>query len=259
MVPIRENLLSSAKYDLKVPVESCAKDMKYIVVHNTANDASAANEVSYMIRNDSSTSFNAAVDDKEIVIGIPLDKGAFAAGQRDGNAHGIHIEICYSLSGGTRFDKAEKNAAEYIAKLLTERKWDISHVKKHQDFDGKYCPHRTLDKGWARFLKMIESEMKDDKKETKTDAKPAPKQLYRVRTSWSDAKARSVRMQYWKTRKTHALWVIKCMPQTAKLCMNRSKRIQCARTLQTRSISARVRVRIMTCRGRSQTRSAIRL
>ena len=189
MVPIRENLLSKSKYDLKVPVESCAKDMKYIVVHNTANDASAANEVAYMIRNDSSTSFNAAVDDKEIVIGIPLDKGAFAAGQRDGNAHGIHIEICYSLSGGTRFDKAEKNAAEYIAKLLKERGWDTSHLKKHQDFDGKYCPHRTLDKGWARFLKMIESEMKDDKKETKTDAKPVPKQLYRVRTSWSDAKS----------------------------------------------------------------------
>ena len=93
MVPIRENLLSQSKYDLKVPVESCAKDMKYIVVHNTANDASAANEVAYMIRNDSSTSFNAAVDDKEIVIGIPLNRGAFAAGQRDGNAHGIHIEI----------------------------------------------------------------------------------------------------------------------------------------------------------------------
>ena len=159
MVPIRENLLNPSKYDLKVPVESCAKDMKYIVVHNTANDASAANEVAYMIRNDSSTSFNAAVDDKEIVIGIPLNRGAFAAGQRDGNAHGIHIEICYSLSGGTRFDKAEKNAAEYIAKLLTERKWDISHVKKHQDFDGKYCPHRTLDRGWTRFLNMIRSYM----------------------------------------------------------------------------------------------------
>ena len=160
MVPIRENLLSSAKYNLKVPVESCTKDMKYIVVHNTANDASAANEVAYMIRNDSSTSFNVAVDDKEIVIGIPLNRGAFAAGQRDGNAHGIHIKICYSLSGGTRFDKAEKNAAEYIAKLLKERGWDISHVKKHQDFDGKYCPHRTLDKGWQRFLNMVKSYMK---------------------------------------------------------------------------------------------------
>ena len=141
---------------MKVPVESCAKDMKYIVVHNTANDASAANEVAYMIRNDSSTSFNAAVDDKEIVVGIPLDVEARSRqGQRDGNAHGIHIEICYSLSGGTRFDKAEKNAAEYIAKLLTERKWDISHVKKHQAFDGKYCPHRTLDKGWHAKLQGL--------------------------------------------------------------------------------------------------------
>lgn len=170
MVPIKQNLLSQSKYDLKVPVESCTKDMKYIVVHNTANDASAANEVAYMIRNDSSTSFNAAVDDKEIVIGIPLNRGAFAAGQRDGNAHGIHIEICYSLSGGTRFDKAEKNAAEYIAKLLTERKWDISHVKKHQDFDGKYCPHRTLDKGWQRFLNMVKSYMT-----ASTPVKPTPK------------------------------------------------------------------------------------
>ena len=129
MVPIRENLLSQSKYDLKVPVESCAKDIKYIVVHNTANDASAANEVAYMIRNDSSTSFNAAVDDKEIVIGIPLNRGAFAAGQRDGNAHGIHIEICYSLSGGTRFDKAEKNAAEYIAKLLTAQ---VGHFAREE-------------------------------------------------------------------------------------------------------------------------------
>ena len=155
MVPIRENLLSPSKYDLKVPVESCAKDMKYIVIHNTGNDASAANEVAYMIRNDSSTSFNAAVDDKEIVIGIPLNRGAFAAGPRDGNAHGIHIEICWSLSGGAKFDKAEKNAAEYAAKLLKERGWDISHLKKHQDFDGKYCPHRTLDKGWQRFVNMV--------------------------------------------------------------------------------------------------------
>ena len=175
MVPIRENLLSSAKYDLKVPVESCAKDMKYIVVHNTANDASAANEVAYMIRNDSSTSFNAAVDDKEIVVGIPLSRGAFAAGQRDGNAHGIHIEICYSLSGGTRFDKAEKNAAEYIAKLLTERKWDTSHLKKHQDFDGKYCPHRTLDKGWQRFVNMVKSYMTANTPAKPTSKPSAPK------------------------------------------------------------------------------------
>lgn len=26
---------------------------------------------------------------------------------------------------------------------------------KHQDFSGKYCPHRTLDLGWERFLNKI--------------------------------------------------------------------------------------------------------
>lgn len=174
MVPIKENLLSTSKYDLKVPAESNAQDMKYVVIHNTANDASAANEVAYMIRNDSSTSFNAAVDDKEIVIGIPLSRGAFAAGTRNGNAHGIHIEICYSLSGGTRFDKAEKNAAEYAAQLLKERGWDISHLKKHQDFDGKYCPHRTLDKGWQRFVNMVKGYM-GSAAASKPAAKPAQK------------------------------------------------------------------------------------
>ena len=182
MVPIRENLLSTRKYNLKVPVESCAKDMKYIVVHNTGNDASAANEVAYMIRNDSSTSFNAAVDDKEIVIGIPLNRGAFAAGQRDGNAHGIHIEICYSLSGGTRFDKAEKNAAEYAAKLLKERGWDTSHLKKHQDFDGKYCPHRTLDKGWQRFVNMVKTYMNTSASTTK----PSTFKSYLIRKNCRD-------------------------------------------------------------------------
>lgn len=182
MVPIRENLLSPSKYDLKVPVESCAKDMKYIVIHNTGNDASAANEVAYMIRNDSAVSFNVAVDEKEIVIGIPLNRGAFAAGPRDGNAHGIHIEICWSLSGGAKFDKAEKNAAEYAAKLLKERGWDISHLKKHQDFDGKYCPHRTLDKGWQRFVNMVKTYMNS----SASAAKPSTFKSYLIRKNCRD-------------------------------------------------------------------------
>ena len=42
---------------------------------------------------------------------------------------------------------------------LKENNWDISHVKKHQDFSGKYCPHRTLDMGWQRFLDMIQAEL----------------------------------------------------------------------------------------------------
>ena len=73
-----------------------------------------------------------------------------------GNRKSIAVEICYSKSGGDRIVKAEKKAAELIAELL--HSWDLGldRVKKHQDWNGKYCPHRTLDMGWDRFLKMVE-------------------------------------------------------------------------------------------------------
>lgn len=43
--------------------------------------------------------------------------------------------------------------------MLKERGWGIDRVKKHQDWSGKYCPHRTLDMGWQRFLDMVASFM----------------------------------------------------------------------------------------------------
>ena len=152
---IVKNLVSESKYSVKCPY---AMTPEYIVVHNTANDASAQNEVKYMISNNNQVSFHFAVDDKEIVQGLPLDRNAWACGDGangKGNRKGIQIEICYSKSGGVRFENAEKNAAKFIAKLLKERGWGVDKVKKHQDFSNKYCPHRTLDKGWASFVNMV--------------------------------------------------------------------------------------------------------
>ena len=131
---------------------------EFIVVHNTANDATAANEVKYMISNNNQVSFHFAVDDKEVVQGLPTDRNAWHAGDGGsgrGNRYGIAVEICYSKSGGVRFENAEKNAAKFIAQLLKERGWGVDKVKKHQDFSNKYCPHRTLDKGWASFVNMV--------------------------------------------------------------------------------------------------------
>ena len=48
-----------------------------------------------------------------------------------------------------------KALIQFIAQLLKERGWGVDKVKKHQDFSNKYCPHRTLDKGWASFVNMI--------------------------------------------------------------------------------------------------------
>ena len=152
---IVKNLVSQSKYSVKCPYSMTPE---FIVVHNTANDASAANEVKYMISNNNQVSFHFAVDDKEVVQGLPTDRNAWHAGDGAsgrGNRYGIAVEICYSKSGGVRFENAEKNAAKFIAQLLKERGWGVDKVKKHQDFSNKYCPHRTLDKGWASFVNMI--------------------------------------------------------------------------------------------------------
>ena len=152
---IVKNLVSQSKYSVKCPYSMTPE---FIVVHNTANDASAANEVKYMISNNNQVSFHFAVDDKEVVQGLPTDRNAWACGDGangKGNRKGIQIEICYSKNGGVRFENAEKNAAKFIAQLLKERGWGVDKVKKHQDFSNKYCPHRTLDKGWASFVNMV--------------------------------------------------------------------------------------------------------
>lgn len=152
---IVKNLVSESKYSVKCPYSMTPE---FIVVHNTANDATAQNEIKYMISNDNQVSFHFAVDDKEVIQGLPLDRNAWACGDGtngSGNRKGIQVEICYSKSGGARFENAEKNAAKFIAQLLKERGWGVDKVKKHQDFSNKYCPHRTLDKGWASFVNMI--------------------------------------------------------------------------------------------------------
>jgi N-acetylmuramoyl-L-alanine amidase CwlA len=133
-----------------------------IVVHNTANDASAMSEISYMLGNSNYTSFHYAVDDYRVVQGIEENRNSFNAGDGangKGNREGISIEICYSKSGGDRFTNAEQNAVHLIVDILRRYGWGIDKVTKHQDYSGKYCPHRTLDMGWQRFLNMISAEL----------------------------------------------------------------------------------------------------
>ena len=160
MVKIVQKIVPTSKYGIKCPN---IITMKGITVHNTANDASALNEISYMTNNPYEISYHYAVDDIQAVQGLPLNRNGWHAsdGLGAGNMSTIAIEICYSKSGGSRFDKAEENAAELIAQILKERGWGIDRVKRHYDYapDKKYCPHRTMDKGWDRFLNMVRSKI----------------------------------------------------------------------------------------------------
>lgn len=161
MIPIVKQLVSESKWRIKCPYEMTPTR---IVVHNTANDASARNEIAYMTNNDYETSFHYAVDDKEIVQGIEENRNGWHAsdGNGKGNREGIAIEICYSKSGGDRFIKAEQNAVDLIVDILKRYGWGIDRVTKHQDYGNhKYCPHRTLDMGWDRFLNMIKAKLED--------------------------------------------------------------------------------------------------
>lgn len=157
---IVKNLVSASKYSIKCPF---TMKPSRIVVHNTANDAPAKNEVAYMIKNKNQKSFHYAVDDKEVYQGIEENRNAWHCGDGNGkgNREGIAIEICYSKSGGARFNQAEQNAVELIVGILKRYNWGIDKVTKHQDYSGKYCPHRTLDLGWSRFIKMIKEKLNE--------------------------------------------------------------------------------------------------
>lgn len=169
---ITQTLVPSNKYSIKCPYKMTPQ---FIVIHNTANDASAMSEISYMIGNNKEVSFHYAVDGTRAVQGIPLNRNAWHAGDGGsgkGNRNGIAIEICYSKSGGKNFVAAQQNAALLAAKLLKKYGWGIDKVKKHQDFSGKYCPHRTLnDYGWTWFKNLVQKYLNELNRPAKTSTK----------------------------------------------------------------------------------------
>lgn len=160
-IPVRQKLVSSSKYKIKCPH---VMNPSYITFHNTANDASAENEVTYMNSNNNSVSYHFAVDDKEVVQAVPLNRNAWhcgdGSGAKSGNRTSIGVEICYSKSGGERYRKAEELGIKFIAQLLHERGWGVSRVKRHQQWSGKYCPHLVLQEGrWNEVLQRIQNEL----------------------------------------------------------------------------------------------------
>ena len=149
-------LISSSKYGVKCPYTMTPKG---ICIHNTANDASARNEISYMQSNNNEVSFHIAVDDQEAIQALPLDRNAWHAGDGgngQGNRNYIAVEICYSKSGGSRFEAAEKRAAKEVAALLKKYGWGTDKIKDHRSFSGKNCPHRT---NMSNFIKLVQSEL----------------------------------------------------------------------------------------------------
>ena len=177
---IKQSLIQSSSYNLKCPYEMAPT---YITIHNTANDAPAVNEINYMKSNGSEVSFHIAVDDKEAIQGIPFNRNAWHAGdggKGTGNRKSIAIEICYSKSGGEKFNKAFANAVEVTAQLMKQFNIPLNNIRYHKDWSGKNCPHRLLSMGieLADFKNMVEVKYNQLYKA----AEPKPAVMYQVVT-----------------------------------------------------------------------------
>lgn len=148
----KKNHVPNSLYSLKCPNAMTAET---ITVHNTANKVPASNEINYMISNTNEVSFHIAVDDKEAIEGLPLNRNDWHSGdgQGDGNRKSIAIEICYSTDDESKYDASEENAIELIVSMLKERGWGIDRVKYHNDWSDKNCPHRILDSGRRNSFK----------------------------------------------------------------------------------------------------------
>lgn len=148
------------KMNIKCPY---VMDPRKIIVHNTANNASAMSEISYMLNNSNQVSYHFAVDNTRAVQGIPLNRNTWNAGDGatgKGNRQGISVEICHSTGNVETFKQAEKNAAKLVAMLLKQYGWDTSAVTKHEDYSATNCPHKTLSLGWERFMELVKAEYK---------------------------------------------------------------------------------------------------
>ena len=175
---INRQLISEDKYPIKATY-----DMKpeYLTIHNTANNAAASGEIAYMVGNDQYVSYHWAVDDVEAIQAIPHDRNAWHCGdgaEGTGNRYSIGIEICHSLDpNNPRYRQSEENGAKLAAFVLHETGLGLDRIKKHQDWSGKYCPHRILDNGdWENFKAKVtkyynELEGKTDIVEERTESK----------------------------------------------------------------------------------------
>ena len=127
-----------------------------------------------------------------------------ADGSGNGNRRTIAIECIMSSAYNVTDKKSEDNCARLAAALLKKYNLDINHLYTHTHWlnvrDGKsgsvdylntvrnpykMCPAYILPR-WAEFKKKVQAYMNVG---SSTPATSSPKQLYRVRKSWSDAKS----------------------------------------------------------------------
>lgn len=130
-----------------------------ITYHNTGNSAPTAGDEAHAkwLQNVENAdkeyvSVHFFVDENSITQTIPIDEVTYHAGDGKGNGNykTISIEICENAN----IQKAEENAQKLGAAL--RKTFNGLNIYKHQDWNGKFCPHVILSRGgWDKFKNDI--------------------------------------------------------------------------------------------------------
>ena len=148
-------------------------DIKYIVIHYTANDGDTdEGNGNYFANNIVGASAHYFVDDDSITRSVPDDYIAWAVGgnkykyTKGGtfygkctNANSISIEFCDTKKNGV-YDFTEatmKNAADLVKLLMGKYTVPVERVIRHYDVTGKVCPKPFVDdeKAWKEFKERL--------------------------------------------------------------------------------------------------------
>lgn len=155
-----------------------ASQIKYIVIHYTANDGDHdEGNANYFKNNVVKASAHYFVDDDSITISVPDLFTAWAVGGtkwkdcattgggtmygKITNANSISIEMCDTQKDGTlkATEKTMANTAALVKDLMKRYNVPIENVYRHFDVTGKHCPAYFMNHtAWAEFKERL----KDD-------------------------------------------------------------------------------------------------
>lgn len=138
---------------------------QYITIHETDNTSKGANAKAHAnyLKNGAggaSKSWHFTVDDTVIYQHLPTNEVGWHAGdgRGPGNTKSIGIEICVNSDGD--YNKAKKNAAWLVARLMRQHNISIGNVVQHNKWSGKNCPRRLRQEGkWGEFIDMVKKEL----------------------------------------------------------------------------------------------------
>ena len=143
---IKEYLANRKNYGAKRSLS----DIKYIVIHYTANDGDTdEGNGNYFHNNYIGASAHYFVDDDSVTQSVPDNYCAYHCGSKNGykhlscrNSNSIGIEICDDIKNGVIYpsQKTIENVLELTEYLMNKYNIPKSNVIRHYDVTGKLCP-----------------------------------------------------------------------------------------------------------------------